>query len=104
MVDAADLKSALRKEVWVRFPPSAHTKCPSSGNKILPGLLTEFLSSRTQGLSHQTAKFYETYLNLASSVLSVRITGQELKQFINRITTWAVAIRLQAGRYALGLK
>jgi hypothetical protein len=26
MADAADLKSALRKEVWVRVPPSAYTK------------------------------------------------------------------------------
>ena len=25
MADAADLKSALRKEVWVRVPPSAHS-------------------------------------------------------------------------------
>jgi len=49
-------------------------------------LLTEFLSSRTQGLSHQTIKFYKTYLNLASSVLSVRVTGQELKQFIDSLS------------------
>jgi hypothetical protein len=27
MADAADLKSALRKEVWVRVPPSAHLHC-----------------------------------------------------------------------------
>jgi len=61
-------------------------KPPGSVNRSLPGLLTKFLSSGTQGLSHQTIKFYKTYLDLASSVLSVRVTGQELKQFIDSLS------------------
>ena len=43
MVDAADLKSVLRKEVWVRVPPSADFKSHLSVNKSLPDLLIRFL-------------------------------------------------------------
>ena len=44
MVDAADLKSASRKGVWVRVPPSAYIKSPGSANKGLPDLLNISLS------------------------------------------------------------
>ena len=59
MVDAADLKSASCKGVWVRFPPSAHAKSTGSVNKDLPDLLTEFLSSGRQGISVRELEFYE---------------------------------------------
>ena len=86
MVDAADLKSALRKEVWVRFPPSAHTKSPDGVNRSLPGLLTKFLSSRRQGISPQTIEFYECYLTYARSVVGIDIAGQEIKRFIDNLS------------------
>jgi hypothetical protein len=34
MVDAADLKSASRKGVWVRVPPSAVAKVVSTGKQF----------------------------------------------------------------------
>ena len=43
MVDAADLKSASCKGVWVRVPPSAVAK-----------LVSNFLKSRREGLSPES--------------------------------------------------
>ncbi len=41
MVDAADLKSALREEVWVRVPPSAGIK-----NMVVPLMTPNFQFSQ----------------------------------------------------------
>ena len=67
MVDAADLKSASCKGVWVRVPPSAVSQ-----------VVSNFLKSRREGLSPQSIGFYQGYLKLADMVIGFHITGQDI--------------------------
>jgi hypothetical protein len=74
MVDAADLKSASCKGVWVRVPPSAVAK-----------VVSNFLQSRLQGLSPESIEFYQGYLKVADTVIGFHTTGQDISQFLSNL-------------------
>ena len=86
MADAADLKSASLKGVWVQVPPSAlslsyQPKFVNNVNKLSYELLTKFLESRRQGLSPNTIDFYNTYL--IPFVNNCVLTPESINYFIS---------------------
>jgi len=54
-----------------------------SAANLLNNLLNTFMSSRRDGLSTETLKFYRGYLNRSQSVIGTGVTGQQVKQFID---------------------
>jgi len=48
-------------------------------------LLSKFLKSRRQGLSHRTLQFYEHMLALASSVIRLDVKHQDIQRFLDRL-------------------
>ena len=49
------------------------------------GLLSKFLKSRRQGLSHRTLQFYERMLTLASSVIGLDVKHQDVQRFLDSL-------------------
>ncbi len=45
-------------------------------------LVSNFLKSRRQGLSHKTIKFYNSFLNRAISVIGLNVTGKDITHFL----------------------
>jgi len=54
-----------------------------SASNLLNTLLNNFMSSRRDGLSPETLKFYRGYLDLSRSVAGTGVTGQQVKQFLD---------------------
>ncbi len=54
-----------------------------SASNLLNTLLNTFIESRRDGLSPETIKFYRGFLNLAKPVVGIRVTGQQVKQFLD---------------------
>jgi len=48
-------------------------------------LVDLFIQSRREGLSPETIKWYRGYLNNASEVISIGISGQEINRFLNSL-------------------
>ena len=53
--------------------------------ETLGNLLNRFLSSRRQGLSPRTLKFYKGYLTRAALVFGPDVTGQDISNFLNSL-------------------
>jgi len=54
---------------------------PQSGKQ----LVSKFLKSRREGLSQNSLKFYESYLNLAENLIGFHISGKDIGEFINSL-------------------
>ena len=54
-----------------------------SASNLLNNLLNTFMSSRRDGLSQETLKFYRGYLKNANQVIGIGLIGQQIKQFID---------------------
>ena len=62
-------------------------------------LIERFIASRRDGLSPRTIKNYRVYLGLASEVVGLNVTGQELQRFINtRECTNGIAYSCGSGK------
>ena len=48
-------------------------------------LVSSFIESRREGLSNLSIKYYESYLNRASSVIGASVTGQDIAHFIRSL-------------------
>jgi site-specific recombinase XerD len=57
-----------------------------SGYSPTNELVSNFLTSRRQGLSPKTIKFYEGYLRHSSCVIGLTVTGQHISRFLDSIT------------------
>jgi site-specific recombinase XerD len=52
---------------------------------LLSNLISNFIESRREGLSHRTIQFYQCYLNHSKSVISLTVTGYNIQLFLKNL-------------------
>ena len=84
---SSSVKQNIGGSAWESNPPRT-VLLPLNGVEaphLASKLLNEFLSSRRDGLSPETTRYYTGYLNLARSVVGTRTTGHEVKHFLDSL-------------------